>query len=233
MRTRAKSKKWNKEVSENFEKEIKKLQRMNPMADYSVQRAYLELFLDLPWNEYTKDNFDLDKAKKILDRDHFGLEKVKERILEHLAVLKLKGNMKAPILCLYGPPGVGKTSLGKSIAEALGRKYEVFHLEDCVLVEIRGHRKTYIGAMPGRIIKSIKKANSSNPVFVLDEIDKITRDSHGDPSSAMLEVLDPEQNSSFHDNYLEVGYDLSKVMFVATAILYQVFNLLYEIEWKS
>ena len=219
MRTRAKSKKWNKEVSENFEKEIKKLQRMNPaMADYSVQRAYLELFLDLPWNEYTKDNFDLDKAKKILDRDHFGLEKVKERILEHLAVLKLKGNMKAPILCLYGPPGVGKTSLGKSIAEALGRKYERVSLGGLRdESEIRGHRKTYIGAMPGRIIKSIKKANSSNPVFVLDEIDKITRDSYGDPSSAMLEVLDPEQNSSFHDNYLEVGYDLSNVMFVATA----------------
>ena len=219
MRSRAKAKKWNKEVSENFDKEIKKLQRMNPaMADYSVQRAYLDLFLDLPWNEYTKDNFDLDKAKKILDRDHFGLEKVKERILEHLAVLKLKGDMKAPILCLYGPPGVGKTSLGKSIAEALGRKYERVSLGGLRdESEIRGHRKTYIGAMPGRIIKSIKKANSSNPVFVLDEIDKITRDSHGDPSSAMLEVLDPEQNSSFHDNYLEVGYDLSKVMFVATA----------------
>ena len=219
MRSRAKTKKWAKEVSENFEKEIKKLQRMNPaMADYSVQRAYLDLFLDLPWNEYTKDNFDLDKAKKILDRDQFGLEKVKDRILEHLAVLKLKGDMKAPILCLYGPPGVGKTSLGKSIAEALGRKYERVSLGGLRdESEIRGHRKTYIGAMPGRIIKSIKKANSSNPVFVLDEIDKITRDSHGDPSSAMLEVLDPEQNSSFHDNYLEVGYDLSKVMFVATA----------------
>ena len=219
MRTRAKSKKWNKEVSENFEKEIKKLQRMNPaMADYSVQRAYLDLFLDLPWNEYTIDNFDLGKAKKILDRDHFGLEKVKERILEHLAVLKIKGDMKAPILCLYGPPGVGKTSLGKSIAEALGRKYERVSLGGLRdESEIRGHRKTYIGAMPGRIIKSIKKANSSNPVFVLDEIDKITRDIHGDPSSAMLEVLDPEQNYSFHDNYLEVGYDLSKVMFVATA----------------
>ncbi len=219
MRTRAKSKKWNKEVSENFEKEIKKLQRMNPaMADYSVQRAYLDLFLDLPWNEYTIDNFDLGKAKKILDRDHFGLEKVKERILEHLAVLKIKGDMKAPILCLHGPPGVGKTSLGKSIAEALGRKYERVSLGGLRdESEIRGHRKTYIGAMPGRIIKSIKKANSSNPVFVLDEIDKITRDIHGDPSSAMLEVLDPEQNYSFHDNYLEVGYDLSKVMFVATA----------------
>ena len=192
---------------------------MNPaMADYSVQRAYLELVLDLPWGEYTNDNFDLKKAQKILDKDHFGLDKVKERILEYLAVLKIKGDMKSPILCLYGPPGVGKTSLGKSIAKALGRKYERVSLGGLRdESEIRGHRKTYIGAMPGRIIKSIKKANSSNPVFVLDEIDKITRDSHGDPSSAMLEVLDPEQNHSFHDNYLEMGYDLSKVMFVATA----------------
>ncbi|MBF90527.1 MAG: endopeptidase La [Flavobacteriales bacterium] len=219
MRKCAKQKKWTKEVGENFEKEVKKLQRMNPaMADYSVQRAYLELVLDLPWGEYTKDHFDLKRAKKILDRDHSGLEKVKERILEHLAVLKLKGDMKAPILCLYGPPGVGKTSLGKSIAEALGRKYERVSLGGMRdESEIRGHRKTYIGAMPGRIIKSIKKANSSNPVFVLDEIDKITRDSHGDPSSAMLEVLDTAQNSEFHDNYLEMGYDLSKVMFIATA----------------
>lgn len=219
MQIRSKAKKWNKEVAKIFEKEIKKLQRMNPaMTDYSVQRAYLDLFLDLPWGEYTNDNFDLKKAKKILDRDHFGLEKVKERILEHLAVLKLKGDMKAPILCLYGPPGVGKTSLGKSIAEALGRKYERVSLGGLRdESEIRGHRKTYIGAMPGRIIKSIKKANSSNPVFVLDEIDKITRNAHGDPSSAMLEVLDPEQNNDFHDNYLEAGYDLSKVMFVATA----------------
>ena len=219
MRKRANQKKWTKEVAENFDKEVKKLQRMNPaMADYSVQRAYLELVLDLPWGEYTKDHFDLKLAKKILDRDHSGLEKVKERILEHLAVLKLKGDMKAPILCLYGPPGVGKTSLGKSIAEALGRKYERVSLGGMRdESEIRGHRKTYIGAMPGRIIKSIKKANSSNPVFVLDEIDKITRDAHGDPSSAMLEVLDPEQNNAFYDNYLEMGYDLSKVMFVATA----------------
>jgi ATP-dependent Lon protease len=219
MKNRSKSKKWNKSVSENFDKEIKKLQRMNPaMADYSVQRSYLDLFLELPWGEYTNDNFNLNQAKKVLDRDHFGLEKVKTRILEHLSVLKLKGDMKAPILCLYGPPGVGKTSLGKSIAEALGRKYERVSLGGLRdESEIRGHRKTYIGAMPGRIIKSIKKSNSSNPVFVLDEIDKITRDSHGDPSSAMLEVLDPEQNNSFYDNYLEIGYDLSKVMFVATA----------------
>ena len=219
MRNKAKAKKWNKEVASNFDKELKKLQRMNPaMADYSVHRAYLDLVLDLPWGDYTNDNFDLNKAKKILDRDHFGLEKVKERILEHLAVLKLKGDMKAPILCLYGPPGVGKTSLGKSIAEALGRKYERVSLGGLRdESEIRGHRKTYIGAMPGRIIKSIKKAKSSNPVFVLDEIDKISFSNQGDPSSAMLEVLDPEQNDSFHDNYLEMGYDLSKVMFVATA----------------
>ncbi len=219
MRSRSKSKKWSKEISENFDKELKKLQRMNPaMADYSVQRAYLELVLDLPWGEFTKDKFDLKRAEKILDRDHFGLEKVKERILEHLAVLKIKGDMKAPILCLYGPPGVGKTSLGKTIAEAIGRKYERVSLGGLRdESEIRGHRKTYIGAMPGRIIKSIKKANSSNPVFVLDEIDKVSQGSHGDPSSAMLEVLDPEQNNSFHDNYLEMGYDLSKVMFVATA----------------
>ena len=219
MRKKASEKKWSKEVEEEFQKGLKKLQRMNPsMADYSVQRSYLELILDLPWNEFTKDKFDLKKAKSILDRDHFGLEKVKERIIEHLAVLKLKGDMKSPILCLYGPPGVGKTSLGKSIAESLGRKYvrvSLGGLRD--EAEIRGHRKTYIGAMPGRIIKSVKKASSSNPVFVLDEIDKVTRDMHGDPSSALLEVLDPEQNDSFHDNYLELGYDLSKVLFVATA----------------
>ena len=219
MRKKAASKKWSKEVSEEFEKGLKKLQRMNPsMADYSVQRSYLELILELPWNDFTEDKFDLKIAKEILDRDHFGLEEVKERIIEHLAVLKLKGDMKSPIICLYGPPGVGKTSLGKSIAESLGRKYvrvSLGGLRD--EAEIRGHRKTYIGAMPGRIIKSVKKATSSNPVFVLDEIDKVTRDLHGDPSSALLEVLDPEQNDSFHDNYLELGYDLSKVLFVATA----------------
>ena len=219
MRSQARKKKWNKEIGIAFEKELKKLQRMNPsMSDYSVQRSYIELILDLPWNKYSKDKFDLTFARKILDSEHFGLTEVKERIIEHLAVLKLRGDMKSPILCLFGPPGVGKTSLGKSIASALGRKYERVSLGGLRdEAEIRGHRKTYIGAMPGRIIKSIKKANSSNPVFVLDEIDKVTRDNHGDPSSALLEVLDPEQNESFHDNYLELDYDLSKVMFVATA----------------
>ena len=219
IRAQASKKKWNKEIANAFEKELKKLQRMNPsMSDYAVQRSYIELILELPWDEVTKDKFDLVKARNILDRDHFGLEQVKERIIEHLAVLKIKGDMKSPILCLYGPPGVGKTSLGKSIAESLERKYERVSLGGLRdEAEIRGHRKTYIGAMPGRIIKSIKKAKSSNPVFVLDEIDKVARDNHGDPSSALLEVLDPEQNETFHDNYLDLDYDLSKVMFVATA----------------
>ena len=219
LRQRARNKKWTKEVSKQVEKDIKKMQRLNPqMPDYSIQRSYLETILDLPWENYSKDIFDLKRAEKVMDKDHYGLEKVKERIQEHLAVLKLKGDMKSPILCLYGPPGVGKTSLGKSIAEALGREYvrvSLGGLRD--ESEIRGHRKTYIGAMPGRIIQSIKKAGTSNPVFVLDEIDKLSTGSQGDPSSALLEVLDPEQNSTFYDNYLEMGYDLSKVMFIATA----------------
>jgi ATP-dependent Lon protease len=219
LKSKAKGKKWNKEVQERFDKEIGRLQRMSPqMPDYSVQRNYLELLLELPWNEYSDDKFDLKNAQKILDRDHFGLEEVKKRIIEHLAVLKLKGDMKSPIICLYGPPGVGKTSLGKSVAESLGRKYirmSLGGLRD--ESEIRGHRKTYIGAMPGRVIQNLKKAHTSNPVFVLDEIDKLVSNHNGDPSAAMLEVLDPEQNTTFYDNYLEVGYDLSKILFIATA----------------
>ncbi|MDO7171168.1 endopeptidase La [Mariniflexile sp. AS56] len=219
MRTRADEKFWDEKVEKHFEKELAKMQRMNPqVAEYSIQRNYLELFLDLPWNEFSKDKFDLKRALKILNRDHFGLEDVKRRIIEYLAVLKLRNDMKSPILCLYGPPGVGKTSLGKSIAEALGREYvriSLGGLRD--EAEIRGHRKTYIGAMPGRIIQSLKKAGTSNPVFVLDEIDKLSNSNQGDPSSAMLEVLDPEQNSEFYDNFLEMGYDLSKVMFIATS----------------
>ena len=219
LRDRAAKMKWPKEVKEVFDKDLKKLKRLNPqVAEYSVMLNYMELMLDLPWNIYTEDNFDLKKVKKVLDKDHFGLEKVKDRILEHLAVLKLKGDMKAPILCLVGPPGVGKTSLGKSVARALSRKFvrmSLGGLHD--ESEIRGHRKTYIGAMPGRIIQSLKKVKSSNPVFILDEIDKVGSNFRGDPSSALLEVLDPEQNTTFHDNYLDVEYDLSKILFIATA----------------
>jgi ATP-dependent Lon protease len=220
LRKQSKKKKWSKEVSDTFEKELHKLMRLNPMAmDYSIQVNYLETLIELPWNEFTKDNFDLKHAQQVLDKDHYGLEKVKERIIEYLAVLKLKGDMKSPIICLVGPPGVGKTSLGKSVARSLGRKYirmSLGGLRD--EAEIRGHRKTYIGAMPGRIVQSLKKAKSSNPVFVLDEIDKVIGANHnGDPSAALLEVLDPEQNTTFYDNFLELEFDLSKVLFIATA----------------
>ena len=219
MLVKSKVKKWDEKTQKIFEKELAKMRRMNPQApDFGIQRNYLELLLDLPWNEYSKDNFDLKNAQKILDRDHFGLDEVKRRMIEHLAVLKLRNDMKSPIICLTGPPGVGKTSIGRSVAEALGREYvriSLGGLRD--EAEIRGHRKTYIGAMPGRIIQSLKKAGTSNPVFVLDEIDKLSNSNHGDPSSALLEVLDPEQNSAFYDNFVELGYDLSKVMFIATS----------------
>ena len=219
LRKRASKKLWSDKVQSTFEKEISKLQRMNPqVAEFSVQRNYIDLLLDLPWNHFSTDNFDLKRSEKVLNRDHFGLDEAKKRIIEYLAVLKLRNDMKSPIICLHGPPGVGKTSLGKSIAEAIGREYvrvSLGGLKD--ESEIRGHRKTYIGAMPGRIIQNIKKTGTSNPVFVLDEIDKVGFGSQGDPSSALLEVLDPEQNSDFYDNFLELGYDLSKVMFIATA----------------
>ena len=217
--SKARTKKWNFETSRHFNEELQKLEHMNPSSpDYQVQYAYLKTLVELPWREYTKDNFNLKKAEKIINLNHYGMEKVKERILEYLAVLKLKGDMKSPIICLYGPPGVGKTSLGKSIAETLGRKYVRVSLGGVSdESEIRGHRKTYIGAMPGRIISNINKCGSSNPVFMLDEIDKLSRDIHGDPASALLEVLDPEQNSTFHDNYLDTDYDLSHVLFIATA----------------
>ena len=219
LREKSFGKKWSETVKKIFNKELDKLERMNPSgAEYGVQINYCQLLIDLPWDEYTNDSFNLKKVQKVLDRDHFGLEKVKERIVEYLSVLKLKGDMKSPILCLYGPPGVGKTSLGKSIAEAIGRKYVRMtlgglHDES----EIRGHRKTYIGAMPGKLISNLKKVGTSNPVFVLDEIDKVGRSGHGDPSSALLEVLDPEQNDTFQDNFVEIEYDLSKVLFIATA----------------
>ncbi|AWU39854.1 endopeptidase La [Blattabacterium punctulatus] len=219
MRVKASRKKWPKEAKKQFDRELLKMQRTNPqMPEYTVQRNYLELMIDLPWGRYSKDNFNLEFAQKILDRDHYGLEKVKERIIEYLAVLKLRGDMRSPILCFYGPPGVGKTSLGRSIATALKRKYvrvSLGGLHD--ESEIRGHRRTYIGAMPGRLLQSIRKVGTSNPVFVIDEIDKMGLGTNGDPSSAMLEVLDPEQNTSFYDNFLEMGYDLSKVLFIATA----------------
>lgn len=219
MQEKASKKKWSSEIAELFDKEMMKLERMNPaVAEYSVQMNYLQLLLDLPWQSTTKDNLDLENARKHLDADHFGLDDVKDRIIEHLAVIKLKGDLKSPILCLYGPPGVGKTSLGKSVASALKRKFGRISLGGLYdEAEIRGHRRTYIGAMPGRIIQTIRKCGSSNPVIILDEIDKVTTSNHGDPASALLEVLDPEQNTTFHDNYLDVEYDLSKVLFIATA----------------
>ena len=220
LRKKGSNKNWSKEVAEIFNKEVSKLERINPQTpDYHVQLNYLQLFTNLPWGEYSKDNLDINNAQKVLDHDHYGLEKVKERILEHLAVIKMRGDLKAPIICLYGPPGVGKTSLGKSIAEALKRKYVRMSLGGIHdESEIRGHRKTYVGAMPGRILKNLVKAGTDNPVFILDEIDKVGQASmHGDPSSALLEVLDPEQNNSFHDNFLDIDYDLSNVMFIATA----------------
>ena len=220
LKKKAKDKKWDDKIKELFEKELSKLQRTNPNSpDYGIQRNYLEVLLELPWNEYSKDNFDLKRAQKILDKEHYGLDEVKRRIIEYLAVLKLRNDMKSPILCFYGPPGVGKTSLGRSIAKALNREYARMSLGGLHdEAEIRGHRKTYIGAMPGRILQQLKKAKTSNPVFILDEIDKLGNSSYqGDPSAAMLEVLDPEQNKEFYDNFLEMGYDLSKVMFIATA----------------